>query len=44
MILTVLLEASTTDKFTLEIDMTGIDKKQLMEAVLALQRCSNIAT
>ncbi len=42
--MTLAIESQTENKIVLEIDVSGLDKKELMKAVLALQRCSNIAT
>jgi hypothetical protein len=44
LIVTLAIESQTENKIVLEIDVSGLDKKELMKAVLALQRCSNIAT
>jgi hypothetical protein len=42
--MTIAVESDNKNKkLTLEIDMNGIDKDLLMQAVLALRRCSNIA-
>ena len=45
LLMTIAVESDNKNKkLTLEIDMNGIDKDLLMQAVLALRRCSNIAT
>ena len=44
LIITICVESQLKDKLTLEIDMTGLNREELMAKAIALMRCSNIAT